>query len=742
MSPEINYNIFIWKGAWSDNPIDAEVNQELSSPWTAQFKMTTDSTLNLGVGNTIHIMIWQGSNEHLVFSGIIEKRNIIYPEGLLCPYVEYDAKSKAPLAMQNNYIYKEIPEGQATLQIYGVVMDLIPGTLSAFSSNYTSPNFPAFNKQNNYWDFVSDICDKADWDFYIDQGDTLHAFPRGAFLSSLVIDSSDNVIELKLEEDASNIINYQEVVGGDYKTSIIPINTVDWSSNGSASTLTKDDRLCIRGSITTGELFLKYTYPSIQNLLFSSNLRLGVEYYSDTSNPPPLIIKYSCFSDSSNYFYKDVSLPGGENARNEYLTGPGGPAYVSGGYYIKPWQDQKVLMWFDPDWSEVGSPKWSSISALEVRAISPLGNYNQLYLSALTISSYVTGIFQSSTSQGSFGMRRGKQQFDTNYRSAEMCIIAASLIVTAFKSPLLSAGEVPTAYNFDYNPGERATLSLLDHTEVYEVRKIRHEYEDNRLKTYLSLETKFKYSIEDILDFYKKSLSIVGWDLERWKQKTTETGLIDTRSGLIDWSQIEEMFPFYEWINMKNVIGMGEGLDGYEFNTGNTPGYASVSAGGKFDILFGGYDLHGWLASKKKTVPWNKNLMLKFELKYPANTIVGYGLMNLKIGVDSWAGGDSYAQFNFLGNDGLYFRAGTFSAPDIATSLNLGAYTPGEIHRLEWRYMCSIPIFYAFIDETYKGSLVPTYWNTLTTARPISFYSQINYTTLEVYAYKLSQPWG
>jgi hypothetical protein len=398
-------------------------------------------------------------------------------------------------------------------------------------------------------------------------------------------------------------------------------------------------------------------------------------------------------------------------------------------------------MWIDPEWSELGSPKWSNISTLEVRAISPEGNNSELYLSAMTITSFVSGIYQSSSSQNTFGVRKGKPIFDTNYTSDEMCTIAASLIVEAFKSPLLSAGEVPTAYNFDYNLGEKATLNLLDNIVAYEVRKIRHEFSDNRLKTYLGLETKQKLTVEDILDFYKKSLAIVNWDLETWKHKTTETGLIDTRSGLIDWSQMHEMFPYYEWIDMKNVIGLGEGLDGYEFTTGDTAGgYASISAGGRYDLKFGGDDQNGWLASLKKTVPWNQDLMLKFELKYPA-TIVGALPMRLRIGVDSWDSGDNITAFWF--NSGtLYFTAGTLSTERVQTSLNLGVYNPGEVHRLEWRYKYSSPIFYVFIDETYKGSLVPTYWNTSTKARPISFLSQTDNTTLEVYSYKLAQPWG
>ena len=743
---ELKYNIYIIKDGWSDNPIEANINQELSSPWNATAKMTTDSTLNLGVGNTIKIRIDQDSNQHTVFTGIIEKKNVVYPEQLGCPYVDWDFKCRSGVIMQNSYVQKEIASGQATFQIDKIVEDLIPGTIAKFSYNpaHTSSVLPAISGRiDNYWDLVKDVCDKVDWDFYIDEGSTLHAFPRGSSTSPLVVTSSDYVLKMELEEDATNILNYQEVIGGEYKNTILPINTLAWSSNGDISTLTSDNRLCVKGSILTGELCLRYSFSPNQNLLRSSAFHLGVKYNSSIDSKGPLTIKYYLYApDSSNYFYKPVSYSGGKRLTHGQYSEVGFDRLIVDGYYFEPWQDFKVEMWIDPEWSELGNPKWSNISSLEVRVISPVGNNSELYLSAMTITSFVSGIYQSATSQATFGVRKGKPIFDTNYTSEEMCTIAASLIVEPFKSPLLSAGEVPTAYNFDYNLGEKATLNLLDNINVYEVRKIRHEFSDNRLKTYLGLETKQRLTIEDILDFYKKSLAIVNWDLETWKHKTAETGLIDTRSGLIDWSQMHEMFPYYEWIDMKNVIGVGEGLDGYTCRTGDTAGgYCSISAGGRYDLKFGGDDLHGYLASIQKTVPWWKDLMLKFELKYPA-TIVDAIPMWLEIGVNTWDNGDASAQFLFKGGT-LYFLAGTFSLYEyIATTLNLGVYSPGEIHRLEWRYLHSIPIFYIFIDEVYKGSLLPTYWNTITSARPICCYSQTDDTTLEVYSYKLAQPWG
>uniref|UniRef100_A0A6H1ZLA9 Tail protein n=1 Tax=viral metagenome TaxID=1070528 RepID=A0A6H1ZLA9_9ZZZZ len=748
---EMKYNVSIFRDGSSGSPLEAEVNQELGNPWNANFKMDIGSPLDLGVGNTIRIRIDQDSNQHSVFTGVIEKKTRVYPEQLGPPYIDYETKCRSGVIMQNSYVQKEVPSGQATFQIYQIVHDLIPGTIAAFSYNpaHASPDLPMISgKMNNYWDLVKDVCDKADWDFYIDQGSTLRAFPRGTSVSPLVITTSDYLLQLNLEEDASDIINYQEIVGGEYgRLSDILINTLNWSSNGLVSTLTTHNRLCVKGSISTGVLYLKYTFPSVENFLRSTNLLLGIEYFSTKKSEGPLIIKYYLYSDASNYFYKEDSYSGGKmKAKTYYWDLIVGMIPIQEGYYFDPWKDEKIgLLFMDPNWSIVGSPKWGSISAFEVRVLSPSENDNQLWVSALTITTLVSGIYQSNTaptwSQNSFGVRKGKSIIDSNYTSAEMCLIGAGLVVEAFKSPLLSAGEVPTAYNFDYNLGEKATLDLLGNTIVYEVRNIKHDYSDNRLKTYLGLETKQRYTIEDILDFYKKSLSVVSWNLEAWKLKAVETGLIDTRTGLIDWSNVDDMFPSYEWIDMKNVIGLAEGLDGYTFRTGDTAGYASVSAGGRYDLVFGGDDLHGFMASRKKTVPWNKDLMLKFELKYPA-TIVGVLPVRLRMGVDSWDVGDAACSF-FFRSGTLYFTAGTFAPYEyIESSLNLGVYTPGEIHRLEWRYYRNTPIFYIFKDEIYQGSLTPTYWNTITHARPLSFYCQTDNTTLEVYSYKLAQPWG
>jgi len=567
---DISYNAKIVKGSSTLHPLEVTVKQILTEePWSSDFLLTKEDGDNLSLGDTVSVYLAANSSEHHVFSGVIEKKTLIYPEDKQYPRTKFTAMSRGAVLMKNNFVQKEVPEGQASLQIYKIIEDLIPGTISAFDCGYTSQDLPAISgKINNYWDLVSDVIKKVDWDFYVDQGDTLHAFPRGIETSPLVLDASDYLFRLELEEDASNIINKLEVIGGPYNTITLSYDSSNWSGPNK-TTGSGNGRGYIR-SDSSGEPYLIYSFSSI-DLRYGRKLRLGLSYRAFGITEGTLTIRYTFFTDNDNYFKKEVKYPGGY-ARRTALGGKRDfPVTAEEGFYIDMWRDLEVpLNLEDPEWSEIFSPKWQDISSLEVRVLSPLGSNNYLYLSSVSILENCHYCYEDTDSQSNFGVRSGKPVWDENYTSNEMCKIAGSLIVFTYKDPFRSAGEVPTAYNFDYDLGERVTLSILGHSEVYEVRGIRHEYQEGRLQTYLKLATRYKPSIEDILDFYKKSLTEMGWDLERWKRKAQETGLIDTRSDLIDWSQVGDMFPeqFYLWSGLKILTEISTNTADWEKKTG------------------------------------------------------------------------------------------------------------------------------------------------------------------------------
>lgn len=686
------------------SPIEMEIKQVLTSePWRAYVTFTKDDGDSIHLGDTITCYLAASTIPTLTylkqFTGIVEKKTNRYPKDKKTPVTEIEAISEGARFMVVNAVEKEIPIGQASMQIYAAVKDLISdGILAGIDCFYTSPDLPAITGTiGSYWDIVSGICKKVDWDFYVDQGNTLHAFPRGIHVNSLVVDANDYVMEMELEEDISNLITYQKVVGGEFRTIPVSINLTNWTGPIGAiiSTLTLDDRNCICSHFTGTINYLEYNFRNTVDLYYSCNLNFGLEFYSNFMNIRPVEIQVKFKTDDSNFFFKTLKISGGHLMHDVFIRGD----KFDGGFYIKPWVDQQYKLWIDPTWSIYGEPEWSKITKFAIQVNNPTTLTTKLYLSSLNITGLVYGIYQTLSP---YGIRKGRLIYDENYTSEEMCTIAASLIVSSWCEPLRSAGEVPTAYNFDYNLGDRATLTLLDNTISYEVRQIRHVYSDGRLKTYLTLATKYRPEPGEILDFFKKQLEAVGGDLQRWKRLATDTGLIDTRTGLIEWGEASHLFPFSNWSEILHTQIIGESTDGY---------YITNNGGGTWDISTGHIQINGgasvetgisWFVPRVKDIPIDgRTIMFKTRFQVLNDSISTWDKFYFGVLREFISGGTvSFSGFCFYINVNSGSLAAMCKLGNWATfKTDLCSITPGSIYLCECQFYGLDKIIYYFVNN-------------------------------------------
>ena len=736
---EVSYSARLEKDGVSLYPVETEVEQVLTeAPWSARVVLSKEDGDSVSLGDTLDVYLSVNGEEHKVLNGIVVKKTYQYPRDRGVPTCELTLVSRGGWYLTRSYYRSPLPTGPASIQLKYILEPLVPDTLSGLDVGYPSVDMPrAERKEGNYWSLVQELCESVDWDFYVDEGNTLRAFPRGYFVNSTKI--TGDLYELNLESDASEIITKQVVIGGPYST--IEIAPSELQTPNSIESTTYLGRDAVRIYDDSGTLKAVKFWSEPVDLSYARTLLLEFAYTTweveSTEWLPNIAFRFRFYSDDENYFEREVTASGGRIQRD----------YSSGKQYYRyaGWSQLQVPLPFCAagDWGIHSglytSPDWKNISSFSLEVVSPLGSWPELYLSTIRIVDSIRGTYSVSSS---FGEVVGEPRYDEHLNTEEMCVNLASIIVETYKNPLESAGEVPTPYNFTYKLGERVTLDVLGYTKEYEVRRIRHEYSEGQLVTYLDLSTRYRPKLETL---WKRNIDLlrkVSYDLEAYKRYLQDSGVLDTRGQLIGWDATDVTFAYEEWMDVHLVDLPFESKDGFLVEETNTPVYSwDVGAGGYLEIAASEIDWNEIveIRGKQNVVSLNQETYFKTRVTAPSHTLT---LLNVDVGHYDSSTFTTGVYVGFLLDATVKKVYGEARSNSGYSTLELGDFTLGQELELEWRHKDGVIKYY--MNRQFKGQLEHSLPSTRVPCLKLVLQndgSGVSSDTITVYGWKLAFKW-
>jgi hypothetical protein len=230
----------------------------------------------------------------------------------------------------------------------------------------------------------------------------------------------------------------------------------------------------------------------------------------------------------------------------------------------------------DVDWAEAGTPSWGSIRKIRIAIATPsadVGRSCRMQIDGMQMLSWCYGYYGDIVSQTTYGRIDGiGYPSRSNLISDAECTFAASLIVDAYKDPLVNISNLEVTDNFGLTLGTEYVFNTLDVNNTLNVRKVTHTVDNLNLTTQIDLSERYRPSTDVLLATFQRGLDILGRDLELWKKITTakSTGAGDGK-GLTDWWDVDPAIGGYIWGNSNNylisggensTVGLIEGIDG------------------------------------------------------------------------------------------------------------------------------------------------------------------------------------
>jgi len=261
-----------------------------------------------------------------------------------------------------------------------------------------------------YWDMFRQIAEESDWDFYVDNKGTLHAFPRGEYVYPNVIKYPDfDVFETQYNFDMSNVINTIQLwaratvqLGSDSEFTEALTN---WSGPDLSLISGHVGDYAIQAYATGGEeVYLERTLNV--DLSKGGMLHFYTSFLVERplgKIPPEVKLEIKFYSTETDFYVNTISIPGGEYIKARRLR----PSQ-----YRTGWVEHYVgFNYFDPTgWTEENRPMWDNIMKLRVTLKSPRTNYtSRLAIDDLYIDSiYDVREKADITSINKYGKYEGK----------------------------------------------------------------------------------------------------------------------------------------------------------------------------------------------------------------------------------------------------------------------------------------------------------------------------------------------
>ena len=461
--------------------------------------------------------------------------------------------------LQDNERREAIPAGTDRAQFVELAEDALNrGLISGYTIWVESgiKNCRKRNGKRSYWDLLKEIAEDADWDFYVDNDNILNIFPRQC---SIYPGSIVPKFVFKTEYDATNIINSIEIYGAAQVTigsdTEYTENTLNWEGNN----LTEDTEtkavgtVSIRGS-SSGNVALKRSFDTTLDLSTGGMLHFRYKYtaWGIDSNPRENSLRIEFYTDSSNYFSKEIGIPGGRCYTDPDI----------GRVYQFNFAEAKIAFnVYDPEgYTIVGSPKWHEISSIAICAFYPVGVLNMLWVDDMYFEQMqIASKKGDDQSINKYGLRKGPSLNDGNIYTAEQAEAIADVLLTLYSQPRLIIEGLRTEDTFQYPLGYRCTVALHSKQVVGEIRRITYTLEGKMLTEELDISQRYIPKPEKALGDLVTLMRKVNWNVDLFRKLFSDQVLVDIPAELIDWNRVTSMFPYEDWYNVKKIAITGEG---------------------------------------------------------------------------------------------------------------------------------------------------------------------------------------
>jgi len=404
-----------------------------------------------------------------------------------------------------------------------------------------------------YWDMFRQIAEDSDWDFYVDNKGTLHAFPRGENVYPNVIKYPDfNMFEVQYNFDMSNIINTIQIWG----RSTIQIGS-DAEYTESLANWSGDNLKTISGIVGT---YAIYSYKLGSNPYLERTLNIDVRHGGRLHfrcslcvedpvgrTPPSCSIEIIFYSSETAYFSNTIGIPGGQYRRARYLHGR---------EYAVDWVENHFgFNLYDPTgWSEYNNPDWSTINKVRFRLVAPVPKHTldkaELVIDDLFVDSiYDVRQIADTISISKYGLYEGKIKRKEDMTGDEAEILG-SIIINMYKEPRTMIENIRIENGWDINLGDRVTIEIYNNTLVGEVRGIEYTFDGKALDTRFDIAERKLPSPELMFKTMYYLISYAGFTLEELRKHYMYETYIDTGVGLLDLRRVKEEFPLesaFEW---------------------------------------------------------------------------------------------------------------------------------------------------------------------------------------------------
>lgn len=485
-----------------------------------------------------------------------------------------------------------------------------------------------------------DVCqpqNKIDWDFRVDFGKDLHAYPKGTRTQDINVGT--HALSFNYEKDSEKIINTIEIYGnlGKILTTDNPYteDTIHWSSLYGNPVMDDGEKAVgsysIKGTGDPSGLYLERTFSPSLDLSSGGNLNFRMRVICESRSAETLDYTIYYKTDNSNYYSYSVKQGGGYS-KQEWVP--------YGGYIWRyDWSQIKspITNYYAPeDFSIEGSPDWSDITIIGFGVNSPVpvgGAHTYLWIDGLTVKVRYHGFYKDTTSISSFGIREGVVPPRPNLTSDDSCTIASSLVVIAYKDPLINVMNLVTSRNFDATIGNRVGFDIGDLDTSIDLRNITQSLQNFELETELELSNRYIPSIDEMLSVFQKQLELLNYDVEAWRNIQQAGAITRGREGLVDWWNMDPDAGLLGLTSKYLFVPSFEGKSEYyqggteKSNITVRPSYVLLDSGTVAD----GYCYFG---SWKKLIQYDKPSVLRAraELSH-ASSITAYITVG-GIGVD------------------------------------------------------------------------------------------------------------
>jgi len=700
-------------------PTEIEINRILTEGFDdATFKYDYEEPLPL---MNSHVKIWLRKNGSFTkqFTGKV-KLNREIKTGKTATWHETECEG------YGKYLFERKHTGFVKNEIDDVI-DTITTSLKNLglltTYNVTESDHTISIKHEEGGRYVGDILredianptqNRVDWDFYVDFGKDLHAFPKGSRLQSYNVGS--NAMSFNYESDSERMINSISIIGkgppegkkigsdNEYTES-----TDNWSGYISISALGGSARIkgdyYLRGEGNENSLWIERTFPTPLNLEYGGYL----EGYKQITCYPSLSadiedLDMSCifYSTDSDYYTYSWLESGGFIVRLR-------PPNIY--YPWLAWKSSDKLEKFQIPFTEkygrgefvaTGNPDWSNIFKVRIIVNSPLSTTDKasyFSIDGMSFSTHYSYKYGDDESIGSFGIREGPDMIRRKLGSDELCSLASSLVVEAYKYPIENVTNLITTRSFEASLGCRVAFIIGDIFSTIDLRRINHTLRDFNLTTNLELSGRYLPSIEKLLGQFQMQMEHIFWNIEAWRKIFDVSAITKGRGELLDWWSLDEGVSAPMWGFGGKKFGMfGESKDGYSSSEYSPDGSVFFSSGRLLIKTRGGES--NFLKSLHTIVPTDKDLIFcsVAEVTNDDTEVV------VMLGITTWNG----CGLGFIfSDDGTLYSYGN-RCEQTGAMFPLTTFNYGQEYKLECRYYPNTPLAEFYVDNNLEGSITST----------------------------------